>query len=472
MSIVNATQMLNRLDYYASHFYPMSISSFTIQSAHVIQGQVIPVERGCYLNADNQSFQGLPELLCVQLLLASSATSQIRVEICLPPPAVWNGLLIGFGNGGSGGHLPTTDVLRFAKKGFAAVTTDLGTSPHPIRVGFHNPEVWKDFGHRASHLMTVVAKEIIQQYYGRPTKLSYFMGASTGGQQGLALAQRYPQDYQGICIGVPAQSRVALHAYFLWNYQCLFRPDGSRRFTQQQEATFRRVALAHFSARENLPQGRHRFIVDPRWRVGDLDQILDAVIAEDPSFTAEQLIALRKLQQGPRHARTGQSIFEGIPPAAAFDPAARNLFLHQWVFGEHTAFHALNFDTDYDAFSAALAPDLDAVNPNLEAFRTQGGKILMYSGTADSCVPYTATRAYYDQVVQQVGSLNATQDFFRYYILPGRTHRGGPGIQFIEDELKLLRAWCEKDIPPVPIGRAMVPPKFSLPLLPYPQCWN
>ena len=96
----------------------------------------------------------------------------------------------------------------------------------------------------------------------------------------------------------------------------------------------------------------------------------------------------------------------------------------------------------------------------------------MYSGTADSCVPYTATLAYYKRVVGRVGSLADTQDFFLYYLLPGREHDGGPGVQFIENDFGLLRAWREKGVRPQATGRAMVEPRFTVPLLPYPECWG
>jgi len=53
-----------------------------------------------------------------------------------------------------------------------------------------NPEVWKDFGFRATHLMTVAAKQIVRAHYGKEPEFSYFSGGSTGGQQALQEAQR------------------------------------------------------------------------------------------------------------------------------------------------------------------------------------------------------------------------------------------------------------------------------------------
>ena len=121
-------------------------------------------------------------------------------------------------------------LAGFHGQGYAVATTDMGTGP-TASVGDGNPEVWKDFGFRATHLMTVVAKQVILANYGQEPELSYFMGASTGGQQALQEAQRYPEDYDGIVAGVPAHCRTPLHAYFLWNYQILHKCP----FTPSQE---------------------------------------------------------------------------------------------------------------------------------------------------------------------------------------------------------------------------------------------
>lgn len=431
--------------------------------------RVVHVEDGRYENPDHKTVENLPVLTIVYLELKPAERSRIRVEVALPEPAAWNGRLVGCGNGGGAGGLPSQNICNFAKGGYAAVTTDMGTAPNPLLAGIGNPEVWKDFGHRATHLMTVVAKELVRAQYGRDPDYAYFIGGSTGGQQALSLAQRHPEDYDGILAAVPAHCRTPLHAYFLWNYQCVHRADGTRLFTKEQEASYRKTALEYISRRETFPHGRDRFIADPRWTEEDRAAILALAAERDPSLTPEHIEALRRLQNGPVHARTGKRIFEPIPPATAFDPAIGNLYLFHWVFGKDANLLTLDFDKDYDRYYAALSPDLDAEDENLDAFRARGGKLLMYSGTADSCVPYTATLAYYQRVADRIGSLDETQDFFLFYLLPGREHGGGPGVQFIEDDFGLLRAWREKGVRPQATGRAMVPPTFTIPLKPYPQ---
>jgi len=93
-------------------------------------------------------------------------------------------------------------------RGFAAGNVDLGTSPNAdAAAGFIEKQ--NDFGNRGTHVMTVAAKSIIEQFYGRPASYSYFSGGSTGGQQALVEAQRYPEDYNGIIAGCPGSNRTA-----------------------------------------------------------------------------------------------------------------------------------------------------------------------------------------------------------------------------------------------------------------------
>ena len=66
------------------------------------------------------------------------------------------------------------------------------------------PEKVVDFGHRAQHVTTVAGKAIVQAFYGTAAKHSYFYACSQGGHHALMEAQRYPEDYDGIIAGDPA----------------------------------------------------------------------------------------------------------------------------------------------------------------------------------------------------------------------------------------------------------------------------
>ena len=56
---------------------------------------------------------------------------------------------------------------------------------------------------------------MIAKYYERPARLSYWNGCSTGGRQGLMEAQKYPEDFDAIIAGAPANYQTHLHAWDL-----------------------------------------------------------------------------------------------------------------------------------------------------------------------------------------------------------------------------------------------------------------
>ena len=107
-----------------------------------------------------------------------------------------------------------------------------------------------------------------------------------------------------------------------------------------------------------------------------------------------------------------------------FDLAARNLYLFNWAFGPGADYAGIDFGRDYDRYRAALAPDLDAEDDNLDAFAEAGGKMLAYAGTQDACVPCGATLDYFARLAARRGGREAARRFFRLYILPGREHFG------------------------------------------------
>jgi len=315
--------------------------------------------------------------------------------------------------------------------------------------------------------MTVVAKQVIKANYGQEAELFYFMGGSTGGQQALQEAQRYPQDYDGIVAGIPAHCRTPLHAYFLWNYQILHKCP----FTPEQEKNVIAAANEYMAPRE-APMVAGKFISDPRCTKDDIEAVIKLALQKDPTLTPAHADALRKLFDGPRRADTGERIFCGMPLGSLpFAMAEGNLYLFNWVFGADKDMTQIDFGKDIDTYTAALAPYLNAENPDLTPFFERGGKLLMYSGSADICVPYTATLDYYERVIEHFGTLDKVKSFFRFYIIPGMEHGGGPGITSLPNNFDLLVNWREKNVAPdMVMAKRDYPDKteINIPLYPYP----
>ncbi len=418
-----------------------------------------------------QSVESLDKGTYIKVLLNPAKGSNIRVEICLPPTEKWNGRLVGLGNGGAAGRINPAGLLNYCSRGFAAVTTDMGTAPN-ANSGVGNPEVWKDFGYRATHLMTVVAKQAIQTYYGKGPEYSYFNGGSTGGQQALQEAQRYPEDYDGIAANVPAHCRTPLHAYFLWNDQILKKIP----FTASQKATIQEAGNEYMGSRQ-VPALAGKCAADPRCNDKDIEAVVSLARKKDPSLTNAQADAVYKLLDGPRHAVTGERIFNGIPFGSSIDQAHGHLYLFAWAFGGKKASDEVNFGEDIDTYTRVLGPYLNAENPDLGAFAKRGGKLVAVSGTADSIVPYHATLGYYERVVERFGDLEGVRGFFRYYIVPGMGHGGQATGLGGFDTLQMVMDWREKGTVPGAVNCRRVAngkTEVSMPVYPYPQqtIWN
>jgi len=171
-----------------------------LKEFQVGNGEVASIEyckTSSFTGPKGHILRNIPPRVIVKARLSPAEGSNINVEVWLPDPAKWNGRLMGLGNGGAAGRIKAVALVGPLRGGYVAATTDMGTAPNASS-GIGNPEVWKDFGFRATHLMTVLAKQLVKAYYGEAPDYSYFFGGSTGGQQALQEAQRYPEDYDGI----------------------------------------------------------------------------------------------------------------------------------------------------------------------------------------------------------------------------------------------------------------------------------
>ncbi len=446
---------------------PVDSAVAALQNLKVADGSISSMQRDVTAIPGKEGHApiDLPPRTIIKIVLHPAKGSNINVEVWLPDPVSWNGRLLGLGNGGAAGHIGEGVFYGALRAGYASVTTDMGTAPNPD-VGIDNPEVWKDFGFRATHLMTVVAKQFVQAYYGKAPEFSYFSGGSTGGQQAMQEAQRYPEDYDGIVASIPAHCRTPLHAYFLWNFQILAQCP----FTKEQEGNVISAANDYMASRE-VPAIAGKFISDPRCDRNDIEAVIALARKKDPSLTDAHAAALRKLFDGPTNSVNGERIFDGIPLGADWDNATGNLYLFKWVFGAKKDLHDINFAADMDTYTAALGPFLNAENPDLTAFASRGGKLIMIAGSADPVVPYHTSIEYFEKVVAHFGSIEKVQSFLHFYIIPGMAHGGGPGLSPAADVVALVRSWREKGLAPEAImGRRthQGEAELAIPIYPYP----
>src|SRR5262249_20733686 len=133
---------------------------------------------------------------------------EIRFEVNLP--AVWNGRVYMFGNGGYAGESleqagRQASARRAVARGFVAVQQNTGhdAGSEPLGTFGASPHKVVGAAFRAVHVPVMTAKALAQAYYASAPKHAYWDGCSTGGRQGLISAQRFPDDFDGILAGAP-----------------------------------------------------------------------------------------------------------------------------------------------------------------------------------------------------------------------------------------------------------------------------
>ena len=74
---------------------------------------------------------------------------------------------------------------------------------------------------------------------------------------------------------------------------------------------------------------------------------------------------------------------------------------------------------------ARYGPILNANDPDLNAFKELGGKLIMYHGWADQNIAPQNSINYYQSVVADQGDEAKTQEFVRLFMVPGMGHCSG-----------------------------------------------
>jgi hypothetical protein len=120
-------------------------------------------------------------------------------------------------------------------------------------------------------------------------------------------------------------------------------------------------------------------------------------------------------------------------------------FFKTFVFND-PSWDYLKYDFRNYRKDAALAGSmLNATDPNLDAFKAHGGKLVMYHGWSDPALSAIATTKYFEQVQARDPKAG---DFTRLFMMPGMLHcTGGPGPDRV-DWNSVLDNWVEKGTAP------------------------
>ncbi|MGH9606082.1 MAG: tannase/feruloyl esterase family alpha/beta hydrolase [Terracidiphilus sp.] len=484
----------------------------TLQLPHVGIAMAKPVAAGAfvappqlYTAADlAEFFKKLPAFCRIVAHDRPTPDSDIVIEIWMPLEG-WNGKLQGIGNGGFAGQIDYQELGAAVGKGYAAVATDTGHDGSPIDAAWAlgHPEKVIDFGYRAIHEMTGLAKLVVQRFYATPPSHSYFASCSDGGREALMEAQRFPADYDGILAGAPANYWTAQLTVGAVDTQALTATPASF-IPPAKIPTIARAVLAACDHLDGLSDG---ILNDPRQCHFDPASI-ECKHGKDSAacLTSAQVTALKKIYAGLRDAQ-GRQVFPGYLPGAeeggngwetwitgpAPDKSLLTFFSEGYfsdiVYGKADwNLKTFNWESGLQAADEETASALNAVNPDLSAFRARGGKLILYHGWDDPAIPALNTVNYYEGVEAKMG-LAETDSFTRLYMVPGMQHCGeGPGPDNFGESWTwtasdpqhnvriALEDWVETGAAPAAIiatktagSDGQGPAVMTRPLCPYPQ---
>ena len=127
----------------------------------------------------------------------------------------------------------------------------------------------------------------------------------------MSEAQRFPDDYDGIVAGAPANNRIRQTFGFMWSWSATHRADGTPILDQASLAAVTNAVVAACDARDGLKDG---LIDDPRRCVFDPATLACNGGTNGAScLTPEQVDAVQKVYDGAKNPRTGEQIFTGWP---------------------------------------------------------------------------------------------------------------------------------------------------------------
>ena len=433
---------------------------------------------------------------------------ETRFELRLPTE--WSGRFLYQGGGGNDGvvapavgrntgSFPDTGLQR----GFAVVTTDAGHQGATAEFGL-DPQARIDHAYAAHERTATIALAIVSRYYGRAPNRKYFVGCSGGGRQGMMFAQRYPSYFDGIAICAPAMS-VSSGATIAaaWDTQTYLsvapvNEQGQRVLSRAfSDADLALVARGITDACDAADGASDGMVLRPESCRFDPNRLKCEAAKRPDCLTSDQVAALQKTFGGPRDS-SDKSLYVGQP----WDPGIATAGWRQWKLGtsQTTTPNAINstlmagalahefltppdpsfaitqFNVDRDpkrmeAFSAVYDTYRDAT---LAEFRTRGGKLLIFHGTADPIFSALESIDYYQRLTRNNGGADATATWARLFLVPGMNHcAGGPATDSF-DGLGAIVDWVEKGAAPARIEASARPGTTyfagrTRPLCPYPS---
>jgi len=427
---------------------------------------------------------------------APSTSAGIGIEVWLPAPAAWNERIRNLGGGGWAGGNQASETLignvaaaSTAGGGYVVGTTDTG---HTVGAGTFamredggiNSALWTDFAERSLHELALKTKALAAAYYLKPQKFAYWQGCSTGGRQGLKMAQKHPEHYDGYVIEAPAINWTRFITNEMYP-QIVMKRDLAGNLSNAQVSLVNAAAVSAC----DVVGGQHLGVIpDPRQCRYDPSRdasVLcsgvqgNGVIGTSGSAACVNLAqaqAVNKFWYGQtadgtvpdplndnasnatransnhlwwglsRGANLGLLAGDAVSPPffGPFPIAADMVALELQDPTYSTPFFVNATGTGANRWSSMTYADLagayaqgDALqsffggintdDPDLTKVRDKGAKIIHFHGWGDQLIPAMGSVNYYTRTANLVGGYADAQKFDRLFMVPGLGHCGGVG---------------------------------------------
>jgi len=412
---------------------------------------------------------------------------EYAIGFAINMPENWNGRFLFQGGGGLNGAVrePVGAAAAGAQsalsRGFAVVSSDSGHSGSGFDGSFMNDQLaLLNFQFLANAKTTEAALPVVEAYYGTAAHHRYFVGCSTGGREGMIMAERFPLLFDGIVSGAPAMRTTISNLALRWVSNQYVRAgveNAHDPFTESEEELIMDSLLSQCDALDGQADGlifnRTSCEFDPR----EL-----ACSARSGRTSGQQCLAdnkaeaLARAMAGPVNA-AGMPVYVSFPYDSGIDDAQGlpGLLIgggNPPIGPNGADMKEQNVDAEFlDALVANEALGATAGQYNVSSFIDKGGRHIFYHGEADPWFSANETVRYFGEMAQWNAAVAPVDEYGRLYLVPGMAHCGG-GEQTLDsfDMLTPLVEWVENGTSPGAVtatGRSM--PGQSRPLCPYPS---
>jgi hypothetical protein len=427
----------------------------------------------------------------------------------------WNYRSMQFGGGGFNGSIVPTAGNRSPQppnapvplaRGYVTFGSDSGQTGGNASFGT-NKEALLNFAYESLKKTKDTAFYVIEKYYGKVPKYSYFNGLSNGAREGHTVTQRFPNDYDGVIAVVPILSHEVAHIHDNAMLTAFApSPGGGGWMNENKIKLINDSTNALCDANDGLEDGiiSKYGVLDPvlGWHAACQHDVADLLCPGgkdlgDQCLSAAQVAAVKVIRDRFTLGFTlpnGNDGYVGYgamgseindwstwiigrqPPPVPQPPRVWDLVEYgvgiipyyghtdvRYFIVQDPNFQTYNFDPlAYESRIKYVSSLMASINPDISAFINKGGKLIMKDNTADYARSVFLGINYYKSLVDKFGE-EAVEQSVRLYVAVGANHRG----QFAPSEadlITLLEDWVEKQKAPPKniIGVTMGPTNFKV----------